>query len=211
LAAKKMAALSGFIKTGEKSADWNTLFPQPKAAAAPAPKASSGGGGSSAPVGKSNYKINSGDFAGMTLADAAASQGKHWTTFYNENRGLDNKMTAASGGGLIKMAMGGRVKGYAGGGMIIPKRMASGGYSMGTDIVPAMLTPGEFVVRRPAVRGFGVDNLEKINNGSYADGSVYTYNLAVNVNSDSDPSRIARAVMTQIKRVDSQRIRTNKL
>ena len=56
-----------------------------------------------------------------------------------------------------------------------------------------------------------MDNLEKINSGSYADGSVYTYNLAVNVNSESDPSRIARAVMTQIKQVDSQRIRNNKL
>ena len=97
-------------------------------------------------------------------------------------------------------------------GGLIPYKSAGGMFkSLGTDTVPAMLTPGEFVVRRPAVSGFGVDNLEKINNGSYADGSVYTYNLAVNVNSDSDPSRIARAVMTQIKRVDSQRIRTNKL
>ena len=88
---------------------------------------------------------------------------------------------------------------------------AAGGFSMGSDIVPAMLTTGEFVVRKRAVQNFGMDNMEKINNGSYADGSVYTYNLAVNVNSNADPSRIARAVITQIKRVDSQRIRTNKL
>ena len=105
-----------------------------------------------------------------------------------------------SGGNVPKYNIGGRVKGYA-----------AGGYSMGSDIVPAMLTPGEFVVRKRAVQNFGMDNLEKINSGSYADGSVYTYNLAVNVNSESDPSRIARAVMTQIKQVDSQRIRNNKL
>ena len=211
LAAKKMAALSGFIKTGEKSADWNTLFPQPKAAPAPAPARSSGGGGGST-SGKKDWEITSGAYAGMSLEKAAQAAGKSsWQEFYNENRRLDPVIVPKANGGLIKMAMGGKVKRYANGGMIIPKRMAMGGYSMGSDIVPAMLTPGEFVVRRPAVRGFGVDNLEKINNGSYADGSVYTYNLAVNVNSDSDPSRIARAVMTQIKRVDSQRIRTNKL
>jgi hypothetical protein len=74
-----------------------------------------------------------------------------------------------------------------------------------------MLTPGEFVVRRPAVRGFGVENLEKINNGTYGGGSVYNYNLAVNVKSDADPNRIAQTVMSQIKRVDAQRVRGNRL
>jgi hypothetical protein len=95
--------------------------------------------------------------------------------------------------------------------MIIPKRMASGGYSMGTDTVPAMLTPGEFVIRRPAVSSFGAEKLEKINSGTYNDGSVYNYNLAVNVKSDSDPNRIARAVITNIKSIENQRIRGNKL
>ena len=118
---------------------------------------------------------------------------------------------AKSSGGLMKYAMGGKVGRYANGGMIIPKRMAMGGYSMGSDTIPAILTPGEFVVRRPAVSAFGVDKLESINRGTYNDGSVYNYNLAVNVNSNADPSRIARAVITQIKRVDSQRIRNNKL
>jgi hypothetical protein len=40
---------------------------------------------------------------------------------------------------------------------------------------------------------------------------VYTYNLAVNVKSDADPSKIARTVITQIKQVENQRIRGNKL
>jgi hypothetical protein len=100
----------------------------------------------------------------------------------------------------LQMNMGGKVKGYA-----------AGGLSMGSDIVPAMLTPGEFVVRKRAVQNFGMENLEQINSGKYSDGSVYNYNLAVNVKSDADPSRIARTVMGEIKRVESQRIRGNRL
>ena len=34
----------------------------------------------------------------------------------------------------------------------------------GTDTVPAMLTPGEFVIRKEAVDAIGVDNLEEMNN-----------------------------------------------
>ena len=109
------------------------------------------------------------------------------------------------------MAMGGRVKGYPMGGLIPYK--SNGGFfkSLGSDTIPAMLTPGEFVIRRPAVRGFGLENLEKINRGTYNDGSVYNYNLAVNVKSDSDPNRIARAVIANIKSIENQRIRSNSL
>lgn len=42
---------------------------------------------------------------------------------------------------------------------------ASGGFiPRGTDTVPAMLTPGEFVMRRSAVKAFGVDFMRKLNN-----------------------------------------------
>jgi hypothetical protein len=92
-------------------------------------------------------------------------------------------------------------------GGIIPKYYVSGGYSKGTDTIPAMLTPGEFVVRRNAVDSFGVNNLNKINDGSYGGSSVYNYSLNVNVKSDSSPDDIARTVMTQIKRIDNQRIK----
>ena len=88
----------------------------------------------------------------------------------------------------------------------------AGGYvnSINTDTIPAMLTAGEYVVKRSAVDKFGVSNLEKINNGTYNNGSVYNYNLAVNVKSDADPEKIARTVMQQVKRVDSQRVRGNR-
>ena len=92
------------------------------------------------------------------------------------------------------------------------ERFMAGGYvnSINTDNIPAMLTAGEYVVKRSAVDKFGVNNLEKINNGTYNNGSVYNYNLAVNVKSDADPEKIARTVMQQVKRVDSQRVRGNR-
>jgi len=106
------------------------------------------------------------------------------------------------GGSVPGYSIGGNVKGYSVGGMFT---------SMGSDNVPAMLSPGEYVVRKRAVQDFGTKNLEAINNGTYSGGSVYNYNLAVNVKSDADPDRIARVVMKQIKRVDSQRVRGNRI
>jgi TP901 family phage tail tape measure protein len=107
-----------------------------------------------------------------------------------------------AGGGLMK------ANGYAIGGEVA--KFVSGGMARGTDTVPAMLTPGEFVVRKYAVDKFGTDNLKAINNGTYGGESVYNYSVNVNVKSDANPDQIARSVMTQIKQIDSQRIRSNK-
>jgi hypothetical protein len=96
-------------------------------------------------------------------------------------------------------------------GGFVPYGAASGMFSsLGTDTIPAMLTPGEYVVRKSAVENFGVDNLEKINNGTYDSSSMYNYNLSINVKSESNPDQIARTVIDQIKRIDSQRIRGNR-
>jgi hypothetical protein len=105
--------------------------------------------------------------------------------------------------------MGGMLPYKALGGMM---QMATGGMfkSINTDSIPAMLTAGEYVVKRSAVQKFGVDNLEKINSGTYNNGSVYNYSLNVNVKSDADANKIARTVMAQIKQVDAQRIRGNR-
>jgi hypothetical protein len=46
-------------------------------------------------------------------------------------------------------------------------KFASGG-SVGTDTVPALLTPGEFVVNKESAQAFGYGNLEKVN--KYASG-----------------------------------------
>jgi TP901 family phage tail tape measure protein len=110
----------------------------------------------------------------------------------------------------IKLARGGMVNKYAGGGMV--KYMADGGLfsSLGTDIVPAMLTPGEFVVRRNAVNNFGTDNLKAINSGTYKGDSVYNYEVNVNVQTNSDPNQIATAVIGKIRQIESQKIRGNR-
>ena len=106
---------------------------------------------------------------------------------------------------------GGRVKYYPMGGLI-PYRSGGGSIfkPLGTDTVPAMLSPGEFVVRKYAVDNFGVDRLKAINSGTYSGESVYNYSVSVNVKSDANPDQIARSVMGQIKQIDSQRIRGNR-
>jgi TP901 family phage tail tape measure protein len=115
-------------------------------------------------------------------------------------------------GGLVPyMNMGGAVPKYMPMGGLVPYMNMGGIFKpKGTDTVPAMLTPGEFVIRKYAVKDFGLDKLKAINEGTYNDGSVYNYNLNVNVKSESNPDDIANAVMMQIKRIDGQRIRGNR-
>jgi hypothetical protein len=96
---------------------------------------------------------------------------------------------------------------FANSGGLMRKYYAKGGPSLGSDIVPAMLTPGEFVMSKYAVKNFGVDNMKAVNDGTYAGESVYNYSINVNVKSGANPDEIARSVMTQIKQIDSQRIR----
>jgi hypothetical protein len=96
-------------------------------------------------------------------------------------------------------------------GGLVPNYFAAGGYAIGTDTVPAMLTPGEFVMSKYAVDKYGVDNMKSINSGSSVGDSVYNYNLNLNVKSDANPDEIARAVMVQIKSVEAQRIRGTRI
>jgi hypothetical protein len=101
----------------------------------------------------------------------------------------------------------------ASGGMT-PRYFGRGGFNMlpiGTDTIPAMLSPGEFVVSKFAVDNFGADKLKAINSGNTDLGSVYNYNLSVNVKSDANPNEIAQTVIEQIRQVDNQRIRSNRL
>jgi len=76
--------------------------------------------------------------------------------------------TVSSVGKALGFASGGPV--YAQGGLFIPK---------GTDTVPAMLTPGEYVVNASAVRSLGVDTMNKINTGTLPQGQG---NTSVEVN-----------------------------
>jgi TP901 family phage tail tape measure protein len=157
-------------------------------------------------------------------------------------------------------------------GGMVPKYFAAGGKAIGSDTVPAMLTPGEFVVNKGATKAFGpmlaamngskypsmlgprgngltgrtggnissnlvaqsygspistnfvtqsypkmssvsvmpMTNMSSanVNNNSTA---VYNYSVGINVNgSNSSANDIARAVMTEIKNVDAQRIRNQR-
>jgi hypothetical protein len=93
-------------------------------------------------------------------------------------------------------------------GGLVPKFFAAGGYARGTDRIPAMLTPGEFVIRKNAVDNFGANNLNRINDGMSPSNSVYNYNVSIDVNkSNASSDDIARSVIGQIKYIDSQRIK----
>jgi hypothetical protein len=106
-----------------------------------------------------------------------------------------------SGGGKFGLQMLAR-------GGVVPKFFAAGGFARGTDTVPAMLTPGEFIMRKKAVENFGVQNLQNINEGSNSSGTVYNYNLKVHLDgSNLDVNDVATAVMGKIRQVESQRIR----
>ena len=135
------------------------------------------------------------------LADVAAAQAA-----YDEivNKGTGNGAgSGGGGGGSNSMQFESR------GGLINPMRFASGGYARGTDTVPAMLTPGEFIMSKYAVQAHGIDTMKAINNGQSTGGAVYnnTYALTVNANTDASPNEIAQAVMSTIRQVDDRRIR----
>ena len=123
----------------------------------------------------------------------------------NEAAGSDKFPTVA------RKARGGLIAGYAMGGMVYANNglsVEASKYALGTDTIPAMLTPGEFVMSKPAVDRIGTAALSSMNNGTSVGESVYNYSITVNANS-SDSSGIADAVLREIKRIDSQRIRSS--
>lgn len=65
-------------------------------------------------------------------------------------------------GGIANMVLGAFGFGFATGG---PVGFANGGSVGSTDTVPAMLTPGEFVVKKSAVDKYGTDFLSSLNKG----------------------------------------------
>jgi TP901 family phage tail tape measure protein len=136
--------------------------------------------------------------------------GPYWVPGDGEGGAGGDFIQVASKGGIIKpryLRKGGLTGSlYRSMGGTIP-RFLNGGFAKGTDTVPAMLTPGEFVMSRYAVNSHGIDKMRAINSGDSIGDSVYNYSINVNVKSDANPDEIARAVMTHIKQVDSKRLR----
>ena len=98
------------------------------------------------------------------------------------------------------------------------KYMKTFGYNTGglvsgmgdTDTIRAMLTPGEFIITKPAVNAYGAAMMKDINNGTFDSGSVYNYSINVKVDTDADANQIANAVIAKIKGIDSKRIQGNR-
>jgi hypothetical protein len=74
----------------------------------------------------------------------------------------------------------------------------------------AMLHDKEFVMNAGAVKDYGLSNLKAMNNGTYNSGSVYnSYGVNVNVGgSNANANDIARTVIREIKKINSQNIRS---
>lgn len=81
-----------------------------------------------------------------------------WSAINKIKRDRQNVMDAKNGETIPKFnqAMGGLIYRAGGGGVPFRRR--------GTDTVPAMLTPGEYVHNKRAVSAFGIDFMRKVNN-----------------------------------------------
>jgi TP901 family phage tail tape measure protein len=141
---------------------------------------------------ESGKVIQEGVFTRVEKGISTPSENIDYASAVNEVRGTPGALVAMSSGGVV------------------PKYFLNGGFARGTDTVPAMLTPGEFVMSRYAVSNYGLDKMKAINAGSYKGDSMNNYNLTVNVKSDANPDEIARTVMSQIKQIDSMRLRGNR-
>jgi TP901 family phage tail tape measure protein len=86
----------------------------------------------------------------------------------------------AATGGLITSS--GGVAYRAGGGSIFQPK--------GTDTVPAMLTPGEYVIKKSAVDRVGVGTLSAINSGRYARGGLVQYRAPGGMIDDAEFQKI---------------------
>ena len=94
--------------------------------------------------------INDGNLAGVLMEKAA-----------KQSAGATDRANVATGRRVMRR----RGMGFAAGGNVFSPQ--------GTDTVPAMLTPGEFVINRKSAEKFGYGNLKKIN--QYAKGGRVQY------------------------------------
>ena len=98
------------------------------------------------------------------------------TQLLNEITSLNNNLSSLPPGGGTTLNRGGIVRKFAKGGSV----PGSGN----TDSVPALLTPGEFVVNKKSARAVGSKNLHRIN--GYAKGGPIAANITDTTTSDGD-------------------------
>ena len=111
--------------------------------------------------------------------------------------------SAGGGGDEEHQALGGKISAhYASGGFV---HLAAGGAARGTDTVPAMLSPGEFVMNAQSTQRF-YSQLVAMNaapihraEGGPVPGNV-TFNGGINITASPNPQSTAREVMQMIRR-----------
>ena len=101
-------------------------------------------------------------------ADPGINIGGMSVKFYRDIPTADNKQIVQ--GRIDKYHADMKHKQLAGKKAAKPGSFATGGVAVGTDTIPALLTPGEFVVNRKSAKAFGYGNLGKLN--KYAKGGV---------------------------------------
>lgn len=139
-------------------------------------------------------------------------------------------LTGSDIGAYLRWSGGGMGLAFGTGGLV-PKKFARGG-NVGMDSIPAMLTPGEFVMRKAAVDQYGKPLLSSMNMGAISSprynmqkgemGSVKASRNTANINAPvyntysinvpvtqpgASADEIANKVMTKIRNVDNSSIR----
>lgn len=85
-------------------------------------------------------------------------------------------------------------------GGIIPK-YANGGYH--TDNIPALLTGGEYVISKEAVRKYGMDFFDKVNGKRFADGGPVDYNTRTGISTAPVGNDIDSELSASINRMSA--------
>lgn len=168
--------------------------------------------------------------ASSTAASAPVSTASNGKEFKSMSGTELSKLTGSDVGAYLRWSGGGMGLAFATGGLV-PRKFARGG-NVGMDSIPAMLTPGEFVMRKAAVDKYGKPLLASMNmgavssprynmnkgemgtikgarNGANINAPVYnTYSINVPVNHPgASADEIANVVMTKIRSIDNSSVR----
>ena len=108
----------------------------------------SGGGKVSRTNSTTNYLSGGGRVVNYGSGDQVSTLNPTFNLHMSSGGSVSNVTEYLSGGGKV----------YS-----VTNYLSGGGEPMGTDTVPAMLTPGEFVMSRGAVQKYGVKTLEEMN------------------------------------------------
>jgi len=178
----------------------------------------------------------SGSAGEATSSNGLPQQASNGQSF-SDMTGTDiGNLTGSDIGNYIRWAHGGPGAFVMATGGMVPRYYASGGH-VNMDSVPAMLTPGEFVMRKAAVHKYGIGALSDMNTGrwdvpKYNTGKLYasapnvgsssrgnmqnnisapvynTYSINVPVNQPgASADEIASKVMMKIKNIENSSIR----